>query len=343
MTRRNPNASLWRAVRSTVAAMPVPTFASQAQLSRKVREVLGGKAPATAVMYYSPSRPVSEVRHASLIPVAERWAVSLKPFDLDTVIELELVPYGLGMARFLLDASSRFKLPIELTRVAQPDLETGFTAQALFRNPRGRWQLSHFDAHGPSGHEESTDPIEDLYRALAGGYRYWNPGAVDALVSNIRGNPGMKYVPDASSPPRGEWDRSGSEPRWRQAHDVLVRDALTAWKGDPITLRLHMGDAESGAPYPPSGSGKIMRTQAVALLWELEHRPRTSSKPLYRGDHEKPSGVQAWSERKSVAERWAAKNHGRVWMTPKGAPGLRVADYIDSTMNEAEREWLVWS
>lgn len=113
------------------------------------------------------------------------------------------------------------------------------------------------------------------------------------------------------------------------------------WKGDPIEFRLHIKDELEGAPLPASGGGKIRRAQAGALLWELQNSARTTTKPLYRGSHIEPAGPQSWSESKKVAELWASKNKGRVFVLPKGSHGLRVLDYTTSAF-DAEKEWMVW-
>lgn len=163
------------------------------------------------------------------------------------------------------------------------------------------------------------------------------PSRSNPLVTEAR------YTPDADAPDVGAWDRSGSEPRWRQDHLALVRGALRAWKGDPVEVSMHFEDERSGAPMPSSGTGKIRRAQAAALLWELDHRARPAPKPLYRGSHLDPIGEQAWSERKSVAGAWARRNAGRVFELPINTQGLRVADYIESELDATEREWIVRS
>jgi hypothetical protein len=101
-----------------------------------------------------------------------------------------------------------------------------------------------------------------------------------------------------------------------------------------------MRDEETGDPEPGSGSGKIQRAQARALMWEMEHNSRPSPKPLYRGSHLEPKGFQSWSEKKSVATHWAGKNNGKVYTVPKGTRGLRVEDYTNSAF-DAEKEWVL--
>jgi hypothetical protein len=41
-----------------------------------------------------------------------------------------------------------------------------------------------------------------------------------------------------------------------------------------------------------------------------------------------------------VAEKWAAKNNGKVFEKPKGTKGLRIADYHGY---DPEKEWIVKS
>lgn len=154
----------------------------------------------------------------------------------------------------------------------------------------------------------------------------------------IRGR--ESYVPDHEAPDQGEWDRSGPEPRWRQSHKALVAAAVRNRKGTPAEMTLHMRDEEEGAPEPGNGSGKMMRAMARALLWEINHKARPSPKPLFRGSHQDPKGMQSWSEKKSVAELWARKNNGQVFALPKGTKGLRCEDYGSSAFND-EKEWLV--
>jgi hypothetical protein len=145
------------------------------------------------------------------------------------------------------------------------------------------------------------------------------------------------------APPGGAWDRSGPEPRWVQPHHELVQEALHSWKGWPSDMRIHMADEMAGAKQPSSGSGKRMRAQAAALLRELGANAQPNPRQLYRGSHEAPGGIQAWSESKRTANYWAKKNKGEVHVLPKGTGrGIRVSDYIRSGIDESgEREWLI--
>jgi hypothetical protein len=143
-------------------------------------------------------------------------------------------------------------------------------------------------------------------------------------------------------PPGGRWDRSGEEPRWEQRHSELVADALHSWKGWPTSMGLHMSEELAGAPQPSSGSGKQMRSQAAALIREINERGQTNPRMLYRGSHVEPAGFRAWSERRGVASGWAKKGGGEVYKAPRGTVrGIRVADYIKSGVDEQEREWII--
>mgnify|MGYP000405564302 CR=1 FL=1 len=165
------------------------------------------------------------------------------------------------------------------------------------------------------------------------------PGSAAELQRAMDAAREPRYRPQEGAPVAGEWDRSSGEPRWRQSHRELVVAALRSWKGSPSELRLHLLDEELGAPLPGSGSGKIMRARAGALLWELAHNPRPATRVLYRGSHLTPEGPQSWSESRKVAELWASKNGGRVFVRAKGEPALRVLDYTTSAF-DSEREWV---
>ncbi len=147
------------------------------------------------------------------------------------------------------------------------------------------------------------------------------------------------YSPDPQAPDEGAWDRSGPEPRWRQAHPALLRGAIGGWKGCSAQMKIHLQDVRNGGPIPGSGTGKILRAQAEALLWEFRHAARRCPRPLYRGSHRDPGGVEAWSSRRKVAEAWARKGRGKVFRLPRGALGLRTLDYVPSLPEE--NEWLV--
>ena len=152
------------------------------------------------------------------------------------------------------------------------------------------------------------------------------------------------YVPDPNAPVKGEWDRSGDEPKWRQQHEALVREAMHSWKGTPSTMRIHMHDEAHGAPMPGSGSGKRMRAEAGALLWELTYKSIPSPVPLYRGTKAYATAVRTslrpWTEKLSLARGFAGKD-GTVRKVPKGTYGLRIADYIGQFADDIEKEWIL--
>jgi len=161
---------------------------------------------------------------------------------------------------------------------------------------------------------------------------------------NLKGSPARRgarslppaYEPTQSAPSRGTWDRTGAEPRWSQAHDVLVRDALSDWKGDTAMMVLHMQDEEAGVAMPSSGSGKIARARAAALLWEIEHKAKPAP-PLFRGAREASKGWRPWTCSRRTAARWAARHGGQVYTSAEGQVGLRISDYLGE---DPEREWI---
>ena len=156
-----------------------------------------------------------------------------------------------------------------------------------------------------------------------------------------RDNParGTTYTPDFSAPAEGMWVRDPG-PAWVQHHRALVAAALRSWSGSPAEMKLHIDDVGAGAPVPGNGTGKMMRAQAEALAWELAHGLKRCPRALYRGSHVEPRGVQSWTTRRKVAERWAARNGGRLWTLPAGTLGLRRMDYASTAFDE-EAEWLV--
>ena len=139
-----------------------------------------------------------------------------------------------------------------------------------------------------------------------------------------------------------EQDAAGNL-RWVQPHDELVVEALRRWKGSPDDAHIHIADAINGAPIPANGTGKRFRAEAEALLKELRSRSKASSVPLYRGHPLDPKGrgPLGWTTKRSVAKRFADRYGGKVWELPKGTKGLRIKDYIQTTMNDLESEWIV--
>lgn len=174
---------------------------------------------------------------------------------------------------------------------------------------------------------------------------------------NLKGSPARRgarslppaYEPTQSAPSRGTWDRTGAEPRWSQAHDVLVRDALSDWKGDTAMMVLHMQDEEAGVAMPSSGSGKIARARAVALLWEIEHkakpappcfgvperRPRGGGLGLARGARQR-AGLPGMAARSTRAPRGRLDFGFRItWEKTRSESGSR--DFRLDLREEAQR------
>lgn len=140
-----------------------------------------------------------------------------------------------------------------------------------------------------------------------------------------------------------EWvrDDEGQAVAWTAPHEELLFEALHSWKGWPTSMQIHMSDETMGAPQPSSGSGKQMRAQAAAILRELRERGRPIP-DLWRGDHYVPRGWKAWSEVKAVAQGWQRRGGGKLWHLPAGTlKGIRIADFITSTVDQSEREWIV--
>lgn len=146
----------------------------------------------------------------------------------------------------------------------------------------------------------------------------------------------MNYQPDPSASARGEFKLLNGELVWSQNHDALMRAAISTWKAAAADLTLHAEDELSGGPAPASGSGKRMRAQARALLWELSFHARKSPS-LYRGSHVAPRGLEPWTSSRAVAERWAKKNGGQVYELTRGSRALRVSDWWGT---DPEREWI---
>jgi hypothetical protein len=137
-------------------------------------------------------------------------------------------------------------------------------------------------------------------------------------------------------------DEDGQATHWEQPHDELLHDALHSWKGATSDMHLHMADEQAGAPEPGSGSGKQMRAQARALLHEIETNGKPNPKPLYRGDQRQPGPYSEWSEKRSIAAGFAKRYGGEVHVKAPGeGHGIRIADHINSQMNQAEAGWIL--
>jgi hypothetical protein len=129
--------------------------------------------------------------------------------------------------------------------------------------------------------------------------------------------------------------------KWTQDHKSLVRDAVQSWKGSPTDMTLHVMSELKGGGTPGSGSGKIMRAQATALLTEVLDNGEPAP-TLYRGasipPEQDPSPLLGWTSKKSVAVAFAKKNNGEVY-TLEGATGLDTSKIKAHGMGEAE--WIV--
>lgn len=155
------------------------------ELGRLLRQSVSPTATVNkSFLYYSPLRPTSfGLKLPGAHPLNERWWYAEKPLPPKLVVRFELQPVYLSLARFIYDVSQDSNIPVELTKTSMP--EDGFSAVALFLNPKKKWQLSTFtDGVGPVGHVEGA-PEELLTDAIySQKYRYWNPGAVDRIVEN---------------------------------------------------------------------------------------------------------------------------------------------------------------
>lgn len=119
------------------------------------------------------------------IEAKPQWSVvyTKSPLTPHEVYALELSPLWKAMGRFIWDFARAQNTPVELGRI-MPNGDTH--AAAVFKNPRGLWQISFFDENGPFGHDEQADKPWDLIeRAWVQGYRRWSPGLVDMLAENF--------------------------------------------------------------------------------------------------------------------------------------------------------------
>lgn len=146
------------------------------------------------------------------------------------------------------------------------------------------------------------------------------------------------YEPDEKASDTGVWDRTTGTPEWKQRHFKLVQSAVNSFKGASSDMQIMVLDELRDEPTPSSGSGKIMRKQAAALIWEMRNKSRRTPK-LYRGSHVEPSGLTCWTESRRIAAEWAKRNSGRVWVREAGGVGIRASDYM--LRSDPEKEWIV--
>lgn len=104
-----------------------------------------------------------------------------KPIPLSEVRRLELVPYDQRTkAQVVIDFATEQGVPVEIT--SEDDRSTAL----LFKNPRGKWQLSFFELEiGPVGHLEGENPVELVADAI-GRHCRWTPGRVEAIVASLK-------------------------------------------------------------------------------------------------------------------------------------------------------------
>lgn len=150
--------------------------------------------------YGSPYRPIPitsklpagvEVYH---IKEGTRSLVfSAVPLDVESIYQHELVPISSqAIGQYIIALAAAEKKPVEMQD------ESGVRAVVLFMNPRRRWQMSHFDQRGPSGHEEADRDVTPeqanlirpnaaqlVYEAWTSGYRTFAPGMVDAMAEGF--------------------------------------------------------------------------------------------------------------------------------------------------------------
>jgi GNAT superfamily N-acetyltransferase len=150
----------------------------------------------------------------------------------------------------------------------------------------------------------------------------------------------------------GEWDMSGSEPRWVQPAEELLEDALAAWKGYPDDIRRHLMEAIRGNPLrsPSSGNEKVWRAQAEAMLDALRTKSSSSGRQLYRGgssDGVPREGdsvqwtVRGLSSNKATAKQFAKGSYPTLFVVEPGATVFRIADFLRSDLDQLEQEYLV--
>lgn len=144
-----------------------------------------------AYPYASPYRPLAAgaklgqpFEHVAVRGGTRGIVLTASPLDIETIARFELIPVGSRpMGTFILDVSrARGDRNLELLH------EDGERVAALFRNPRGIWQLSYFEARiGPTGHLESTEevPTELVWPAFAAKFRTFTQGAVDAIMETL--------------------------------------------------------------------------------------------------------------------------------------------------------------
>ena len=142
-------------------------------------------------LYASPYRPLpigSGLEESGAVVFVIQGARGLiatpKPLSMERIYRLELVPFpGRTTGALILDLAKARGHPVELMHT-----KSMTQGALLFKNPRGKWQMSYFEAGvGPTGHEENDLPEELAAGAHGAGYRTWAPGFVDSLMEGLRG------------------------------------------------------------------------------------------------------------------------------------------------------------
>lgn len=127
----------------------------------------------------------------------------------------------------------------------------------------------------------------------------------------------------------------------------LVTNALGSWIASPQTMRIHMAN-EVQEIDPDEGPAAQLREEAAALLRAVQEGG-TNTKRLYRGATSIDPGdlgiPQSWTESKAVARKFAGKDGQVFTLEPGTARGIRMDDYLESSMNNREKQWLIdpWS
>jgi len=200
---------------------------------------------------------------------------------------------------------------------------------------------------------QPTVNSDGVWRTTATGQRIFikdGEARVGGPKGNIIGQKEFKYD-------KGHWV-TGEDPRgltedhiaydppttWVQEHESLVKDAVQSWVADTSFMGIHIQDELDSAKIGGSGTAKIGRAQAKALLQEVIHNG-VDAPTLYRGDNKDPkdnsSPLLGWTSDKKVAQKWAKKRGGQVF-TLKGAKGISLNDVPGvKNVTAYEKEWIV--
>lgn len=225
------------------------------------------------------------------------------------------------------------------------DVDVRRALERVAENPFAAIRVRRVEGLSESARAPAPDVVEIGYEPVSA-YPAWK-AHTDAVrrgewdpeldVQEMRVSKGLPYA-------RGADAESALAPLGASAgradRGSTLRAAIATWKGSATDMQIHIEDELSGAPVPPSATGRRYREQAQAILEELRRHARRSPGPLYRGSHRVPQGVEPWTSSLAVAERWARKNGGRVHVLPPDTPGIRVSDWWGA---DPEREWIVWT